>query len=143
MIFVRGGCCVDGRGDGVVILIASLDFVNVFGDVLSALCGPCRLSGLRLLVLQVAIVHLDYCDASPFSHRRLSPVYLVFPAQTTHPSIYLLVRHPFSSSYQRHHRDHSHHLPCLSLNHSPVPSIAPSSLPSPSLAARHYGYPHS
>jgi hypothetical protein len=136
----RDGCCV-GDG-GVAIVIASLDFVNVFGGVLRTLCAPCQLSGLRLYVLEVVTVHLDYCDASPSSHRRLSPLCLVFQVQITRPSIYPPSRPPFVSSWRRHHRDHSQHLLCLALRRSQVLSIVLWSRLSLSLVARHYDYPH-
>jgi hypothetical protein len=143
VVCFRGGCCVGGGGDGAVaILIASPNSVNVFDDVSSALCAPCRLGGLHLSVVVDVPAHPDYCDASPFSHRRLSPVYSVSPVQTICPSIYPLVHHPFVSSCRRHHRAHSQRLLCLALHRFQVLSIALSSRPFLSLVMRRYGCPH-
>jgi hypothetical protein len=108
---------------------------------LRTLCAPCQLSGLRLYVLEVVTVHLDYCDASPSSHRRLSPLCLIFQDQITRPSIYPPSRPPFVSSWRRHHRDRSRRLLCLALRRSQVLSIVLWSRLSLSLVARHYDYP--
>jgi hypothetical protein len=143
VVCVRDGCRVGGGDGAVAISIASLDFVKAFGCVLSVPCARCRLNDLGLCELEVVSAHLDYCDASPFSRRRLSLVYSVFPVQTICPSIDPLSRPPFVSSCRRRHRDHFQHLLCLALRRSRVFSIVLWSQLSLSLAVRHCDYPHS
>jgi len=132
----RGRCVCDVEA----ILIASLDFLNVFVDVIGSRCvcvHLCLSSSLDLVSSG-----LWSCAISPTYSRHPSRVDSVCLAQTALLSIFPLALRLFAASSSHHHRHGSQNPLCFFSHRSPNPLASPSSLLSLSLAKLHYDYPH-